>query len=132
MISPYQYPEFRYIKMSEFWKSCQSVSCQLEVYVQRVNCWRWVFLFLSCLHPGNYVQTDHPKRQVSDGLYYSLLSELHLALVSALVVVTTILLQWCPAKILLHLVPYPNDDVPNSNRRGNIVSHLVPNPAMVL
>ena len=50
---------------------------------------------------------------------------LHLALVSALLVMTAILLQWCHAKILLHLVPYPNDSITNGNRPQNIVSHLV-------
>ena len=51
---------------------------------------------------------------------------LHLALVSASLVMTTILLQWCRAKILLHIVPYPNYSVTNGNRPQNIVSLLVP------
>ena len=40
---------------------------------------------------------------------------LHLVLVSALIVVTMILIQWCHTKILLHLVPYPNGSITNGN-----------------
>ena len=53
---------------------------------------------------------------------------LHLALISALVDVTVILLQWCRAKMLLHLVTYPSDSVTKGNRYLNIKSHVVPNP----
>ena len=45
---------------------------------------------------------------------------------------TAIVLQWCCAKILLHLVPYPNDSLTNSNQPQNIVSHLVLDQPIVL
>ena len=57
---------------------------------------------------------------------------LHLALVVELVVVTAILLPWCHAKILLHLVPYPNNIITNDNQPLNIVSHLVLDQVIVL
>ena len=46
---------------------------------------------------------------------------LHLALVSALLVVTTILLQWCCAKILLHSVPTPEHSIKFGNRTQTMV-----------
>ena len=50
---------------------------------------------------------------------------LHFELVSALLVVIAILLPWDRVKILLHLVPYPDDSVTNDNQPQSIVSHSV-------
>ena len=57
---------------------------------------------------------------------------LHLALVLESVLFTEILLQWCSAKILLHLILYPNNSITNGNWSQNIVSHWVLDQAIVL
>ena len=124
------------------------------------NCCRRVLLIFDLTIPRQFVSIDHPDRQkfridyvisylcifkklrghredgyllllhlVQEGLFCT--TVLHLALISASVVVTVILLYWCHAHIVLHLVPYPYDSVTNDNRPRKIVSNLVPDQAIV-
>ena len=57
---------------------------------------------------------------------------LHMTLVVALGIGDCDIVTVYHAKILLHLVPYPNDSITNGNQPQYIVSHLVLDQVIVL